>query len=281
MHLGIELGIVINKHDPENRKRVQVFIPHLSNTLFEDWNKEDSDIIKFKNPNELPGNVLIRLKQTLPWAEAAVGIFGGGTSMTANTYNGNLGVNNTEGTVLGGTETNTPVNDVVALGDGVIDPLEGVPELDQDDRPDADFATPLAEMDFSTPPDTASPTGEAEEWFSKSNPNGREPNANLPSNPGLTDSTDPFAAVFVDNGPPPESYATVSDQTQENPGTEIFKIEPNSGKELEASQPSSLTSAYGAPNGTVSVPNEGAKVFVFFYGGDIQKPVYFASTVDY
>ena len=88
-------------------------------------------------------------------------------------------------------------------------------------------------------------------------------------------------AVFVDGGPPPSSYDTVSDQTQENPGTEIFKIEPNSGKELEASRPSSLTSSYGAPNGTVSVPNEGAKVFVFFYGGDIQKPVYFASTVDY
>jgi hypothetical protein len=36
----------------------------------------------------------------------------------------------------------------------------------------------------------------------------------------------------------------------------------------------------GSPNGTFSIPNVGAKVWVFFYGGDIQKPVYFGSVVE-
>jgi len=40
-------------------------------------------------------------------------------------------------------------------------------------------------------------------------------------------------------------------------------------------QPSNV-GAPGAPVGTFSIPNGGTKVWVFFMGGDIQKPVYFA-----
>jgi hypothetical protein len=35
----------------------------------------------------------------------------------------------------------------------------------------------------------------------------------------------------------------------------------------------------GAAKGVISSPTEGARVWVFFYGGDIQKPVYFASAI--
>lgn len=36
----------------------------------------------------------------------------------------------------------------------------------------------------------------------------------------------------------------------------------------------------GSATGTFSTVNEGAKVWVFFYGGDVQKPVYFAHSLD-
>ena len=66
---------------------------------------------------------------------------------------------------------------------------------------------------------------------------------------------------------------------EETSSTEIFTQFPNKGP--SPSGPTTLTAGSGAPNGTVSVPNEGAKLYVFFYEGDLQKPVYFASTVDY
>jgi hypothetical protein len=39
------------------------------------------------------------------------------------------------------------------------------------------------------------------------------------------------------------------------------------------------SSPYGQAKGVISSPSIGAKVWVFFYGGDIQKPVYFASAI--
>jgi hypothetical protein len=40
-----------------------------------------------------------------------------------------------------------------------------------------------------------------------------------------------------------------------------------------------IPSPAGAAKGVISSPTEGARVWVFFYGGDIQKPVYFASAI--
>lgn len=105
-YYGNYLGIVVNNQDPEERKRVQVFIPHLSNTLYNNWNSksnsnEDPKKIDkyFRNPNELGSDVLEKLKQLLPWAEAAAPIFGGNTGMTANASTGRLRTNN-NGTTL-------------------------------------------------------------------------------------------------------------------------------------------------------------------------------------
>ena len=36
----------------------------------------------------------------------------------------------------------------------------------------------------------------------------------------------------------------------------------------------------GSATGTFSTVNVGAKVWVFFYGGDVQKPIYFAQCLD-
>jgi hypothetical protein len=77
------VGIVINNQDPENRGRLQIFVPHVSNTLFADWNQGLTDKI-FKssevNNSAFGGGVLERLKEQLPWSEVAVPAFGGGTA---------------------------------------------------------------------------------------------------------------------------------------------------------------------------------------------------------
>lgn len=90
---GNHLGWVINtRSDPENRQRVQVFIPYLTNTVYRLWNSSFEDI-SFKNPVELGSDLLTLLQQTLPWAECAMPIFGGASSMKANGTTGVVTVN--------------------------------------------------------------------------------------------------------------------------------------------------------------------------------------------
>jgi hypothetical protein len=74
------LGICVNNNDPEKRGRVQVFIPHLMPTLYENWNQAGKDI-KFNSVGDnvaegLTSDVLDKLKAILPWAEAASPILG-------------------------------------------------------------------------------------------------------------------------------------------------------------------------------------------------------------
>lgn len=90
---GNHLGWVINtQEDPEQRQRVQVFVPYLTNTLYKEWNQELTDI-RFKNPNELGTQTLTVLQQVLPWAECASPIWGDSTSMKLNGPTGVLSVN--------------------------------------------------------------------------------------------------------------------------------------------------------------------------------------------
>jgi hypothetical protein len=85
--LGNHVGIVVGVEDPEFRGRVQVYVPHLLKSMYEDFNDkfnkdiEDLDIdnlIKDFEP------YIDRLRHTLPWAEASMPIFGGGTSYHGN-----------------------------------------------------------------------------------------------------------------------------------------------------------------------------------------------------
>ena len=79
--IGNHVGIVVNDQDPEKRSRLQIFVPHITNTLFSNWNANLKDISfkTFETPTFSP-DVIQTLKDTLPWAEAAVPSFGGGTS---------------------------------------------------------------------------------------------------------------------------------------------------------------------------------------------------------
>lgn len=82
---NIYVGIVVNNQDLENRGRVQVFIPHLTNTLYKGWNESGEDI-KFKSfdSSVFTPDIVSRLTDVLPWSEMATPFFGGGTGAPVN-----------------------------------------------------------------------------------------------------------------------------------------------------------------------------------------------------
>lgn len=79
-YYGNYLGIVINNNDPEYRGRVQVFVPHIMPTLYEDWNKKGENItitcVGDNAPQGLTSDIIEKLKKILPWSEAASPIVG-------------------------------------------------------------------------------------------------------------------------------------------------------------------------------------------------------------
>jgi hypothetical protein len=82
---GNHIGIVINNNDPEFRNRVQIFIPHLSMTVYDGWNSKMKDITLGPGwLDSLDVSLQNRLMRSLPWAEAARPIFGGNGTLTNN-----------------------------------------------------------------------------------------------------------------------------------------------------------------------------------------------------
>lgn len=87
--LGNHIGIVVNDQDPEKRSRLQVFIPHLSNTIYSGWNDQLTDVsFKTFESGIFSPEIIQKLKDVLPWAESAVPCFGGGTSGHVNSFLG-------------------------------------------------------------------------------------------------------------------------------------------------------------------------------------------------
>ena len=74
------LGMVVNNNDPEYRGRIQVFIPHIMPALYEGWNQEGKDVTISCVGNNMEAGlgdeIVTKLKQILPWAEAASPIIG-------------------------------------------------------------------------------------------------------------------------------------------------------------------------------------------------------------
>lgn len=81
-YFGNYLGMVIDNNDPEYRGRVQIFIPHIMPTLYENWNQEGDNIqiscVGDNMPQGLPEKIVDKLKLILPWAESASPIVGQG-----------------------------------------------------------------------------------------------------------------------------------------------------------------------------------------------------------
>lgn len=109
---GNHLGIVISHAgmDPQQRGRVQIFIPHITNTLYKNWNELMGDI-EFTNYDEkiFTPDIINRLRAILPWAEVAAPLFGGGNSAFVNSINGKIGMS-PEATLVPDSERSTANN---------------------------------------------------------------------------------------------------------------------------------------------------------------------------
>src|SRR5690606_37124617 len=69
-------GIVIQNNDPDKMGRVKVFVPGVSNTIYDNWN----NIIRDNEFSGIDGDlipILEQLKEDLPWANRASPFFGG------------------------------------------------------------------------------------------------------------------------------------------------------------------------------------------------------------
>lgn len=72
-------GIVIQNNDPDHIGRVKVFVPGITNTIFDNWNGlVENKEFSFIDGSLLP--IMKTLKEDLPWAECATSVFGGDTS---------------------------------------------------------------------------------------------------------------------------------------------------------------------------------------------------------
>jgi hypothetical protein len=89
---GNHLGLVVQNNDPEKRGRVKVWVPHVSVTVYNNWNQTFSDLldkhIVFPDEKTNPDldKILPYLKECLPWAETAMPLFGGSASGRYNAY---------------------------------------------------------------------------------------------------------------------------------------------------------------------------------------------------
>ena len=102
-YYGNYLGICINSQDPESRGRVQIFIPHIMPALYEGWNETGEDItiecVGNNLPNGLSSDIINKLVQMLPWAEAASPVIGSSVAGAYNPSTGNFNQTSTpEGT---------------------------------------------------------------------------------------------------------------------------------------------------------------------------------------
>lgn len=106
-YYGNYLGICVCNTDPEQRGRVQIFIPHILPALDERWNKEGTDkFIECTGDNidlALSKTDIDQLKLMLPWAEAAAPVFGNSVAGHYNDQTGNFNQ-------LYGTETEASAN---------------------------------------------------------------------------------------------------------------------------------------------------------------------------
>jgi hypothetical protein len=119
-YYGNHLGICINNVDPENRGRVQVFVPHIMPALYEGWNELGEDIklecVGNNLPNGLSSKVVEKLTKILPWCEAAMPVIGNSVAGSYNPESGNFNQTNTPETLAAPSTTpNSSTFDLNAL----------------------------------------------------------------------------------------------------------------------------------------------------------------------
>jgi hypothetical protein len=87
---GNHVGLVVAVNDDG---RTKVWVPHLTNTVYTELNENLKDISFKSFEKDLNAELRQKLLETLPWAEAAVPTFGGGTSGYVNNSTGVASVN--------------------------------------------------------------------------------------------------------------------------------------------------------------------------------------------
>lgn len=105
-YYGNYLGIVIQTNDPEFRGRVKVWVPYVSATVYDGWNKDRKDK-KFKHlgknvDSPITGQLLEDLKNILPWAEYVAPTIGATGSGTYNASSNDVTIS----------DSNTPENKI-------------------------------------------------------------------------------------------------------------------------------------------------------------------------
>ena len=78
-YFGNYLGIVIQNNDPEKSGKVKVWVPHISPTIYKNWDEKNEDkAFKFigRNIDSDITDIVEDLKKVLPWAESASPIIG-------------------------------------------------------------------------------------------------------------------------------------------------------------------------------------------------------------
>ena len=86
-YFGNYLGIVIQNNDPEKAGKVKIWIPHISPTIYKNWDEKNEDkAFKFigKNIESDLTDIVEDLKKVLPWADSAAPIVG---SVAPGRYN--------------------------------------------------------------------------------------------------------------------------------------------------------------------------------------------------
>jgi hypothetical protein len=184
-YYGNYLGLVVNGSyaDPENRNRLQIWVPHVTNTLYLNWNSgnengfENKSIFDISN-GALDTNFLNRIRSSLPWAECASPLIGRGSTYYRN-----------EGT---GTQSTDPSDGMLPDEPGLLDSIE--PPLPDFDAPD----TVPSETPINFPSQQSGNNSRAQSDFDNSPPIQQSPAANINGDVS-TDVDRPLSPPIVNN----------------------------------------------------------------------------------
>ena len=331
-YYGNYLGLVVNDQDPEGRDRVQIYVPGVTNTIYDNWNnnnKNKSIGIDIGSTFTLNEEILKKLRNVLPWAEKATPLIGPGTSMYHQEGSG---------------ASSAPIE---PSGDDFID---SVPVGNTVDRISTDGLSDIMKSSLSRfkstfknstitsgkrdyIPEGGSPTslhlsGNAVDIAMPSSSTEQERVVQWWMQNGATEigwegnhihvgfRQDNKKSVFWRNSPresvktnlagSPSWFQNIGEQfkkgqissnnyinseipptaaksgeadvsTETGPKVVTTKVKPSDGTASSIPDiPDSVSPSEGTPQGTRSTTRTLSKVWLFFYGGDIQKPVFFA-----
>lgn len=348
---GIHLGLVVSDGpDPEGRNRIQVWVPHLSNTLFKTINSKltdskfnggkDLNIKSVSDLNAIDINIIKTLRTTLPWAEYGAPLFGG----SSGNYNNSTGITSV---------TNTPpfpnvsyiAKPSISSASPNLSPAGVVPANEQtvntDIKPNPNNTLNVGALPSGLQPyaqafidagkqynidpnflaaisweETGGGTSKA---FTQGNNAMGISNINGPiyGFPSVEASIFQQAATLAKpNGPYAGAttigeigkiyapagaandflgtnggwaadvsvlYSKITGKNPENLNVTLNDSGPRSVQRTCRSgafgKEDNIATA-GSAVGTFTTPNAGSKVWVFFMGGDIQRPVYFAQAIN-